>query len=225
MSLTLSTAHHGSSSTATVTTGPQARRDPFDLLGLAVLNTGWYLVVGAGVAVHWAFLFPVVSVPALVAIVAGTVFGWPIGVAVAVLGATGLAWFQRSRPALFARWVTDRARSRFLTWWRYRRTWARLMKACHLTVTDETRTRTPKLVAVGIGMATDRVRVRMLEGQCPADYENRVDVIAHAFKADQCHASIVGPATVELVFRHGDTLAETITLPRIDHWTTGKEAA
>ncbi|MGW4067196.1 hypothetical protein [Nocardia grenadensis] len=220
MSTRISTTSRGDTSTTTISTeGGSRRRDPFDLLGLLVLNTGWYLLAGAGVAVHWAILFPVISVPLVLAVVAGAWCGWPVGAATALLGATGLAWFRRDRPELFARWVTDRARIRFLTWWRYRRNWARLMRACHLTVTSESRTFTPKLLAVGIGTATDRVRLRMLEGQNPADYENRADSIAHAFKAEQCHASIVGPATVELRFRFGDALADTVLLPRVDHWT------
>ncbi|WP_280508773.1 hypothetical protein [Nocardia flavorosea] len=218
MSFTLSTTNHGGSSTATVsTTG--TRRDPFDLLGLAVLYSGWYLVTGLATAVHWAILFPPISIPLGLAIAAGVLVGWPSAVALAVAFTGLLLLWRRARPAMFARWITDRARTRFLTWWRYRRNWARLMKACHLVVSTETRTVTPKLVGVAIGKGTDRVRVRMLEGQCPADYENRADMIAHAFKAEQCHASIVGPATVELRFRHGDALADTVLLPRVDHWT------
>lgn len=219
MSLTLSTAHHGDTTTTTVTTGAQQRRDPLDLLGLAVLNTGWYLVIGAGVAIHWAILFPPISVPIVAAVGVGVLVGWPSGVAVAIACTALLLLWRREHPDMFARWVTDRARTRFLTWWRYRRNWARLMKACHLTVNFGTRTVAPKLLAVGIGDSTDRVRLRMLEGQCPADYEHRVEAIAHAFKAEQCHASIVGPATVELRFRFGDALADTVLLPRVDQWT------
>ncbi|MEV0105707.1 hypothetical protein AB0H42_05110 [Nocardia sp. NPDC050799] len=205
--------------TATVTTGSQRRRDPFDLLGLAVLNTGWYLVVGAGVAVHWAILFPPISLPLALAVTASVFLGWPSGVAVAVAFTSVLLLWRKARPEMFDRWVTERARSRFLTWWRYRRNWARLMKACRLVVTTETGSATPKLLAVGIGHGTDRVQLRMLEGQSPADYEMRVENIAHAFKADQCRALIVGPATVELRFRFGDALADTVVLPRVDHWT------
>ncbi|MGV9927704.1 hypothetical protein [Nocardia rhamnosiphila] len=205
--------------TATVTTGSHRRRDPFDLLGYAILNTGWYLVIGAGVAVHWAILFPPISVPIALAVAAGVLVGWPSGVAVGVAFTAVLLLWRKARPEMFDRWITARARTRFLTWWRYRRNWARLMKACRLTVATETRTVTPKLLAVGIGHGTDRVQLRMLEGQSPADFEMRAETIAHAFKAEQCRASIIGPATVELRFRFGDALAETVVLPRVDHWT------
>jgi hypothetical protein len=218
MSLTLSTTNHGNSSTATVSTTGQ-RRDPFDLLGLAVLYSGWYLVAGLATAIHWAILFPPISVPLGLAFTVGALFGWLSGLSVGIAFVGLLLLWRRARPDLFARWITDRARTRFLTWWRYRRNWARLMKACHLVVATQTRTVTPKLADVEIGKGTDRVRLRMLEGQCPADYENRADTIAHAFKADQCHASIVGPATVELRFRFGDALADTVLVPRVDHWT------
>ncbi|MFI2228947.1 hypothetical protein [Nocardia testacea] len=205
--------------TATVTTGSQRRRDPFDLFGLTVLYSGWYLVAGIVTAVHWAILFPPISLPLALAVSAGVLVGWPSGVAVAVAFTAVLLLWRKARPEMFDRWITDRARTRFLTWWRYRRNWARLMKACRLTITTETRTMTPKLLAVGIGHGTDRVQLRMLEGQSPADFEMRAETIAHAFKAEQCRASIIGPATVELRFRFGDALAETVVLPRVDHWT------
>ncbi|MEU4839831.1 hypothetical protein [Nocardia testacea] len=205
--------------TATVTTGSQRRRDPFDLLGLTVLYSGWYLVAGIVTALHWAILFPPISVPVVLAVAAGVLVGWPSGVAVAVAFTAMLLLWRKARPEMFDRWITDRARTRFLTWWRYRRNWARLMKACRLTITTETRTVTPKLLAVGIGQGTDRVQLRMLEGQSPADFEMRAETIAHAFKAEHCRASIIGPATVELRFRFGDALAETVVLPRVDHWT------
>ncbi|MGW0182851.1 hypothetical protein [Nocardia sp. NPDC003345] len=209
----------------TVKLAHDQKRDPFDLLGLAVLNTGWYLLIGAGLAIHWAILFPVISTPIALAITAGVLWGWPTGLAIALAGGLALVGFRRSFPDLFARWVTDRARSRFLTWWRYRRNWARRLKACHLTVTTDTGVLVPKLLAVGIGDCTDRVRLRMLEGQTPTGWANSAEAFAHAFGAEQAYARIVGPATVELVLRRGDALAETVVLPRVDHWTTPKGEA
>ena len=42
---------------------------------------------------------------------------------------------------------------------------------------------TPKLEAVEIGPWLDRLRVRMLPGQTPADWENAAEGIAHAVGA------------------------------------------
>ncbi|MEU4316622.1 hypothetical protein [Nocardia sp. NPDC024068] len=209
----------------TVKLARDQKRDPFDLIGLAVLNTGWYLLLGWAVAIHWALLFPVISAPIALALTAGVVFGWPIGLATGLAGGLLVAGFRRRFPDLFARWVTDRARSRFLTWWRYRRNWARRMKACRLTVTTDTGVQVPKLLAVGIGDCTDRVRLRMLEGQTPIGWANSAEAFAHAFRAEQAYAHIVGPATVELVVRRGDALADTVLLPRVDHWTKPKGEA
>ncbi|MGV9635943.1 hypothetical protein ACWDO0_17355 [Nocardia rhamnosiphila] len=193
--------------------------DPFDLLGLAVLNTGWYLIVGAGLAIHWAILFPPISVPLALAVAAGVLVGWPSGVAVAVAFTAVLLLWRKAHPATFDRWITDRARTRFLTWWRYRRNWVRRMKACYLTVTTETGVAVPKLLAVGLGEGTDRVQVRMLEGQTPTGYANSAEAFAHAFGAEQGYAHLVGPGTVEFFIRHGHARADTVLVPRVDQWT------
>lgn len=207
----------------TTTTTDTDRRDPFDLLGLAVLNTAWYVLIGAAVALRWALLFPVISVPVVLSLTAGVLLGWPVGAVSAVTFTAGLLLWQRKRPELFARWVTRRARARFLTWWRYRRRWVRLMRACGLAVLFDDRTMIPHLLSVEIGETCDRVRVRMLEGQCPADYDNRTDRLAHAFRAQQCRAVLAGPGIYELTFRYSDALADTIVLPRVDHWTKPAE--
>lgn len=207
------------------------RRDPFDLLGLAVLNTTWYALLGLAVALHWAILFPVISAPVALSIAVGVVFGWPVGVVSAAWFTTGIMLWRRRRPEMFERWVTRRARARFLTWWRYRRRWARLMTACGLRMTYDNGTMVPHLLSVDIGETSDRVQVRMLEGQCPNDYENRTEHLAHAFRAQQCRAVLAGPGIYELTFRYADSLAETVVLPRVDHWTKpieqrrGREAA
>jgi hypothetical protein len=126
---------------------------------------------------------------------------------------------------MFERWITRRARARFLTWFRYRRRWAKLLQACNLTIDRDDATFVPRLVGVQVGDATDRLQVRMLAGQCPDDYENRTAHLAHAFGALECRATIIGPGVVELAFRHADSLAETIELPRIDGGRWTKDAA
>ncbi|WP_431956417.1 hypothetical protein [Nocardia lijiangensis] len=199
-----------------MTTKTHTDRDPFDLIGLAVLNLGGWLITGVGVTIWWALLFPMASLPIALAATAGAFLG-PVAAAVVVgVSAAGMVLWRRRSPETFERWITSRARTRFLTWLRYRRRWTRLLTACHLTVTTDDRTATPRLLAVQIGDSVDRVRVRMLPGHCPADWENRVEHLAHAFGAQDCRATITGPATVELVFRHGDSLADPIELPHIE---------
>ncbi|MFQ6398955.1 hypothetical protein ACLMAJ_36655 [Nocardia sp. KC 131] len=202
------------------------QHDPFDLIGLAVLNTVWSTMLGIGVAVWWAVLFPMVSIPLLAAAAVGVVLGWVWGVVVVGVSISGMVLWRRRSPQTFEQWITSRARTRCFTWFRYRRRWAKLLTACNLTIAREDRTFVPRLLSVEIGETVDRLKVRMLEGHCPADWENRTDHLTHAFRAQECRTSIIGPGLVQLVFRRSDSLAETVALPRIDggqRW--GKEAA
>ncbi|WP_280331049.1 hypothetical protein [Nocardia wallacei] len=186
----------------------------------------WQVVRAVFVATWWAVLFPMISLPLVLAAATGVVANWTVGAMVAGTAIAGVMLGRWKRPEMFERWVTRRARVRFLAWWRYRRLWAKRLHACHLAVRDDESVRIPRLVGVEIGDSVDRLRVKMLAGQCPDDYENRGDRIAHAFGAQDCRATVVGPGVMELALRQGDSLAETIALPRIDGpGRTGKEAA
>ncbi|MEU2104302.1 hypothetical protein [Nocardia sp. NPDC019255] len=207
--------------TKTVSIRKTTRLDAFDLVALGLLNLLWGTLLG----LWWLLLLPVVSVPLVLTCVAGAFLGPVAALVVAGLSAAGIILWRLQRPEMFERWVTARARTRLLTWFRYRRRWARLMTACHLSIDRGDRTFIPRLLGVQIGPATDRVRVRMLDGHCPADFENRVSHLAHAFGALDCRATITGPGTVELAFRRSDALAATVILPRVDHWTKGGQAA
>lgn len=201
-------------------------RDPFDVIAGALLELVWQVVRVALVAVWWAALFPVITLPLASAVAVGVVWGWGMGVVVVGVFIAGIMLWRRRRPEMFERWVTSRARARFLAWWRYRRLWTKRLHACHLTVRDDESVRVPRLVGVEIGETLDRLRVRMLPGQCPDDYNNRVERIAHTFGAHACRATVAGPSVMELVLRQSDSLTETITLPDIDGpGRTGREAA
>ncbi|MFC3966188.1 hypothetical protein [Nocardia jiangsuensis] len=195
------------------TTTTEHDTDPFDAIltgaGYALL----YTVYAAALAIKWAVLFPVISAPLAFAVTAGVVFGWSVGVGLGLVALAGIMLWRHRRPEMFERWVTARARTRFLTWWRYTRRWARLLTACNLTIREGDRTFCPRLLSVAVVASSDVVRLRMLAGQSPADFENRAEHLAHAFGADAARVTITGPATVELAFRYGDSLAEVITLP------------
>ncbi|WP_280452223.1 hypothetical protein [Nocardia cyriacigeorgica] len=197
--------------------------DPVDEIFEAVLHVLMWLMGAIAVLAWWALLFPMISIPAGLAIAAGLVFGWPAGTAVAGVSIATLIGWRIKHKRSFDRWVTRRARARMLAWWRYRAAWTRKVTACGLSVKDGDVVRIPRIVSTQIGDHSDRVRVRMVEGQCPDDYDNRTDRLTHAFGAMDCHTRLTGSGYIELVFRRSDSLAETVAVPRVDYWT--KKAA
>ncbi|MFI7670827.1 hypothetical protein [Nocardia sp. NPDC049526] len=203
----------------------EQRSDPSDVIAGALMELVWLLIKVIAVTAWWAVLFPMISLPLGLAVAAGIFIGWPVGAVVVGVSTAGMALWWAKHPQTFHRWITARARRRFLTWWRYKRTWTRRMIACHLSIDRGEHTLVPPLRSADIGDSVDRLRVRMLEGHCPDDWENRVEHLAHAFGAEECRATIFGAGTVELVMRQSDSLAETVTLPHIDggHWS--KDAA
>ncbi|MGX1778085.1 hypothetical protein ACWIGW_38680 [Nocardia brasiliensis] len=199
--------------TKTTATHTDAREQLFEAIMLLI----WQLLKGAAVIVWWMLLFPMVSVPIGAAVAAGLFLGWPVGVAVVGAWLAGMvAWRLRS-PRTFERAITSRARTRFLAWWRYRVRWTGRLSACKLTVAHGTGLLVPRRVSISIGSSTDVVRARMLDGQCPADWEHRSDNLAHTFGALDCQVRIAGPGLVELRFRRADSLADPFELPLTDN--------
>ncbi|QIS00940.1 hypothetical protein F5X71_00095 [Nocardia brasiliensis] len=198
--------------TKTTVTDKSPAEDLMEAFGLLV----WHIVKAVAVIAWWALLFPMISVPLGGAVAAGVLLGWPYGFAlVGVFIAGMVAWRLRS-PRTFERWITGRARTRFLAWRRYRLGWSGRLTACKLTVAHGTGLLVPRRVSVAVGAAVDVVRVRMLQGQCPADWESRADNLAHTFGATDCRVRIAGPGLVELRFRRADALADPFELPPID---------
>ncbi len=61
---------------------------------------------------------------------------------------------------------------------------------------------------------TDRVQVKMVSGQCAADYATRTDNLAHGFGAQICRVRSARPGRIILEFVHRDALATPVpTVP------------
>ncbi|MFI9506201.1 hypothetical protein [Nocardia sp. NPDC052566] len=207
----------------TKTTGTQSRTEidaVFEKIATAVVVA---IVKTVAVSVWWALLFPMISVPIGAAVAVGVWLDWRFGVAVVGVFIAGMVLWRQGSPETFERWITSRARTRFLIWWRYRRLWDRRIEACGLTLVRDDAVFVPRLLGVEIAEAVDRLRVKMLPGHCPEDYENRVSRIAHTFGALDCRAVVVAPGVMELVMRQSDSLAHPIAVPRIDtpRWRKG----
>ncbi|WP_063004662.1 hypothetical protein [Nocardia salmonicida] len=197
------------STTTTTTTTNDPAGEALDV----VLTGLGRLLLASFVLVWWAILFPMVSVPVGLSVAAGWFYGWPYGIAVAGGAVAGMVLWRVSSPQTFERWLSGRARSRFLGWFRYRRRWNTMTTACGLSTRDGDRTFIPRLVSVQIGDTLDTIRARMLPGHCPDTWIHRADHFAHGFGAQKAKISLVGPGLVEITFRRTDSLADPVVVP------------
>ena len=156
-----------------------------------------------------AFRHPVATVtPALLAFLWLTV-GW-IGLTalVACMLVVLVAW-RSYWPTGFARWVTAPGRS---TWraWVYRRRWPAVMTIADLAPLYRDRIILPVLVKVTSTRYVDRVGVRLVSGQCAADFADRADNLAHGFGALLCRVRTARSGAVLLEFVRRDALAAVV---------------
>jgi S-DNA-T family DNA segregation ATPase FtsK/SpoIIIE len=117
----------------------------------------------------------------------------------------------------FARWVITPARS---TWraWAYRRRWPGVMTIADLAPWYQARIILPVLVKVTSTRYVDRVQVRLVSGQSPADFADRADNLAHGFRALLCRVRSARSGAVVLEFVRRDALAAIIpAVPVPDH--------
>src|SRR6266568_3070907 len=133
--------------------------------------------------------------------------GWPglTGLAGDVLAA--LVVLRLIRPAWFARLVSGPARNRW-RWWFYRRHWHAVLAITRLAPLYRGRVVVPVLGRVQVSGCTDRVSVRLVSGQSPADFAARAEGLAHGFRADLCRVRSSAPGSVVLELVRRDALAE-----------------
>jgi hypothetical protein len=71
----------------------------------------------------------------------------------------------------------------------------------------------PVLVSVEAGMCTDRLLVRLVSGQSPANFADQAEALAHGFRVLLCRVLTTSPGTVILELVRRDALAEPMTAP------------
>jgi S-DNA-T family DNA segregation ATPase FtsK/SpoIIIE len=152
--------------------------------------------------------------PAATALVALLVFLWVntgwAGVVALVLAAVALlAVWRYFWPLSFARWVAAPARGRWRAWC-YRRRWAAVLMIADLAPWYRGRILLPVLGKVSSTPYIDRVLVRLVSGQSPADFARRADNLAHGFGAMLCRVRTARSGMVVLEFVRRDALAQII---------------
>src|SRR5690606_10134902 len=156
------------------------------------------------------FRFPVLVATVAVSFAAWWWLDWP-GLA-GLWGAVAvafLAWW-RTWPDSYRAWVT----LRMLAWWRhvfvYRRHWQPVLVISGLAESYQERRYLPRIRHVTCDTWADRVRVSLVAGTSPADFEHRVVELAHGFAAPSCRVIVNGPRDITLEFPRLDTLAEPL---------------
>jgi len=133
--------------------------------------------------------------------------GWPGVTVLAAVVLAALVVLRVSWPHWFARLVSGPARNRW-RWWFYRRHWQAVMTITRLAPTYRGRVVVPVLGKVTVTGCTDRVSVRLVSGQSPADFAARAEGIAHGFRAHLCRVRTGRPGAIVLELVRRDALAD-----------------
>ena len=124
----------------------------------------------------------------------------------AVVVLAGWRWFW---PGSFARWVSSPARGRWRAWF-YRRRWAGVMAISGVAPWHQGRVILPVLGKVSATRYVDRVAVRLVSGQSPADVAKHAEALAHGFGALLCRVRSAKSGRVVLEFVRRDALAAVV---------------
>jgi S-DNA-T family DNA segregation ATPase FtsK/SpoIIIE len=153
---------------------------------------------------------PLLDVAAGLVLLVWLNLGWPGLVGLVLLVATALTALRLWRPGWFTRFVSHPARCRW-RWWFYRRHWHAVLTITGLAPTYRGRVVLPVLGDVEAGPCTDRVHVRLVSGQAPADFADQAEALAHGFRALLCRVRTAAPGAVVLELVRRDALAEPMT--------------
>jgi DNA segregation ATPase FtsK/SpoIIIE, S-DNA-T family len=110
-------------------------------------------------------------------VVAWMGLGWSGVVGLALAAAAGLAGLRVIHPEWFARFVATPVRD-WWRWWFYRRRWKAAMTLAGLAPDYRGQPMLPVLDRVHKAGAVDLVRVGLVTGQAPADFEGKSENLA-----------------------------------------------
>jgi S-DNA-T family DNA segregation ATPase FtsK/SpoIIIE len=157
----------------------------------------------------FALTHPRADAVAVLVVVTWLGLGWPGLAGLAAVTVIGLAGLRVIQPEWFTRFVAVPVRDG-LRWWFYRRRWKAAMILAGLAPDYRGRAMIPVLDRVHRSGAVDLVRVGLVTGQAPADFEARAENLAHAFGARLCRIRAADPGVVVPELVRADTLADPI---------------
>jgi S-DNA-T family DNA segregation ATPase FtsK/SpoIIIE len=183
--------------------------------------TGWRPGPGSVARHNWPLLARWVwwlsRRPALVAVVAlagliGVEAGLTVLAVVVLVVTVGLVAWWRFHPVTFHPWAGRVLLGLWRSGWAYGVRWRTAMMLSGLGGRFDGDEYVPRVVRVRAGRYMDRVTVRMVIGQQPADWWRRLDALAHGFGARSCQVVEVPrrPGYIELMVGRLDPLADVV---------------
>ncbi|MGH9273975.1 MAG: FtsK/SpoIIIE domain-containing protein, partial [Acidimicrobiales bacterium] len=178
-----------------------------------VVLVGWWLLLAWAIARRPILAIPAAAFTALVVLV-----GMHDAQALAIYLLAGLWVWRRAHRDSFDRLVGRRVRGGWRRWWVYERSWRTTMLHTSLGRRGRLRDVVPKIERVESNRWCDRVRVRLVLGQCTEDYEKAAPGLAHSFGAEVCRVRVDRPGHLWLQFRIADPLVAPVpALPVDEH--------
>ena len=198
-----------------------------------VFVTAWLVVKGAWWTCWWLVRHWRTT------LTTAAVVGWwrwlglpSLAVTVGVIAAGLLLW-RWLGPVSFEPWAGRRLRSWWQRWIVYAPRMPRWLRACRLTVADPgqpvtvqvtpfrrtavapkvrpRRDQVPRVVGVKAGPSWDEVRVRLVPGQTPEEFDEAARALAVARGVTRCQVRELGPALVSIDYQRRDRLADVVT--------------
>lgn len=195
-----------------------------------VIKTVWFMIKAA--VTHWR-----TSLGVTAACLWLVWWGWISAViTVVAVVAVLLVWRWRFR-LVFETWAGRRLRSWWQRWVIYARKLPGWLRACGLTVLDADRPivltanplgrrkvrrapkqrvdQVPRVLGVRSGASWDEVRVRLVPGQKPEDFDDAARALAVARGVARCQVRELKPNVVSIDFQRRNLLADTVWCPKL----------
>lgn len=197
----------------------------------------WWLLKGVGWVVKEIVTHPRTSLSVLALAAWWHWVGWQSLALTAVTVTVGLLAWRRCHLVSFDQWAGKTLRSWWQRWIVYAPKLPGWLHACGLSVKDDTipidltvslvgrkkitrdrqhaGVRIPRVRGVKSGPSWDEVRVQLVPGQKPEDFDEAARALASARKVSRCQVREIAPNVVSVDFQRRDLLAAPVPVPAL----------